>query len=457
MEIKPLIPFHPDFLEAIKLNQSIESELLINALESDSCLSIRVNKSKKINIFNNNKVVPWCGHGFYLEQRPIFTNDPLLHAGCYYVQEASSMFLSHVFNELKLNEKKINVLDLCAAPGGKSTLILDHILPESLLVSNEVIKTRATILRENITKWGLPNVAITNNDPEDFKKIPHFFDVIVIDAPCSGEGMFRKDKATRNEWTPQNVTLCAARQKRILNDCLASLKPGGYIIYSTCTFNEKENIENVQYFQSQFDLKTVEMPLNKSWGIVATAKGCFQFYPHLLQGEGFFCAILQKNITDKITTYQPKVKNKYDFVSKNNIEILKHWLKTENMDFLQINQHIHALPQANSQDIFLVMSKLYCIHAGVLVGELKNSQLIPSHDLAISTLILPSIQKIDLSKSQSLDYLKKNDNMSEFPLEKLEKGWFLNTYEGQNLGFSKKIDSRINNYYPKEWRILKNL
>lgn len=457
MENKPINSFPPDFLDAINAQLGCQSSLLLTALQSDTNTSIRVNKSKKNTHFEHTKQVPWCKEGFYLPQRPIFTNDPLFHAGCYYVQEASSMFLAHIFETLQLHTNKINVLDLCAAPGGKSTLILDNIHEQSLVVSNEVIKTRANILRQNITKWGKANVAITNNDPADFKKIPNFFDVIVVDAPCSGEGMFRKDKNARHEWSLQNVDLCAARQKRILHDVIDALKPGGTIIYTTCTFNEKENIKNVHYFEAELGLETQNIEINLNWGIQQIAKGCFQFFPHLLMGEGFFCAVLQKKNSDEQNKYTPKIKNKYDFVSKPNIEILKNWITPDGLDFMQINQNIHALPLANLQDISLIMNKLYCIHAGILVGELKNNALIPSHDLAISSLLLPQIPKLNLSLVQALDYLKKNDNAQDLPLENVPKGWFLNTFDGINLGFSKKIDSRINNYYPKEWRILKNL
>lgn len=445
-----------DFIKLLQNQIGLESDNLLKALQSDSYTSIRVNNSKKIENFIDREKISWCEEGFYLKTRPNFTIDPLFHAGCFYVQESSSMFLAHIIKEIGMNLKKINVLDLCAAPGGKSTLLLDNITDDSLLVCNEVIKSRAQILRQNIIKWGKSNVLITNNDPVDFQKLSNFFDLIVVDAPCSGEGMFRKDKNARNEWSLENVNLCASRQKRIVHDVFQALKPGGFFIYSTCTFNESENMENVRCFLKELPISLVKININESWGIKQLENGCFQFYPHLTKGEGFFCAVFQKNEVEISNVYAKKVKPKYDFVSNSNVDILKKWVNTENLDFLHINQGIHAIPVSNIPDISLIMSKLYCIHAGTMIGEIINSDCVPSHDLALSNIISKEIQSINVDLNSAIQYLKRNDISNILNEFVLRKSWFLVNFQETNIGFAKNIGNRINNYYPKELRILKD-
>ncbi|GAB3814418.1 hypothetical protein GCM10028895_07510 [Pontibacter rugosus] len=219
-----------------------------------------------------------------------FTLDPLLHAGAYYVQEASSMFLEQALKQSIDLDESLHVLDLCGAPGGKSTHLASLISKDSLLVANEVIRSRASILAENVTKWGSGNVLVTSNDPREFSRLPDFFDVMVIDAPCSGEGMFRKDHAAVGEWSEENVNLCAQRQQRILMDVWDALKPGGLLIYSTCTWNEKENEENIAWLAAQEGVESIKLEVQPEWGIIPTQLNGlegYRFYPHRVQGEGF--------------------------------------------------------------------------------------------------------------------------------------------------------------------------
>ena len=214
-----------------------EYEKLVSALQQEPPVSIRLNRLKvhRLKVENALSVQPpWSSEGIYLDERLTFTFDPLFHAGCYYVQEASSMFVEQVLRQHVT--KPVVMLDLCAAPGGKSTHARS-VLPEgSLLVANEVIRNRSQILAENLTKWGHPDVVVTNNDPADFSALPSFFDVILTDVPCSGEGMFRKDSVAVEEWSPENVEICWQRQRRIIADVWPSLKPGGILIYSTSTY-----------------------------------------------------------------------------------------------------------------------------------------------------------------------------------------------------------------------------
>jgi 16S rRNA C967 or C1407 C5-methylase (RsmB/RsmF family) len=264
--------------------------------------SIRINPAKMpADLFSKHfgaaTAVPWNSDGYYLKERPAFTLDPLLHAGAYYVQEASSMFVAEAMRQCCDLTQPIKVLDLCAAPGGKSTL-LQSILPEgSLLVSNEVIKARVNILAENITKWGAPNVVVTNNDPQHFQRLPGFFDVIVVDAPCSGSGLFRRDPAAIGEWSENNVALCSQRQQRILADVLPALKEGGILIYATCSYSRQEDEDIIEWLADCEQMDSIALELQPQWGITQTgtrnAAG-YRFFPDKVQGEGFFIACFTK-------------------------------------------------------------------------------------------------------------------------------------------------------------------
>lgn len=246
--MKQMTNSHP-FPEAFK--QRVENDPflgtpLLEALNQTAPVSVRLHPLKQKAALTFSEKIAWCEHAFYLKERPSFTLDPLFHAGCYYPQEAGSMVLDTVLKQLDLPSEP-SILDLCAAPGGKSTLIASFLNNNGLLVSNEVIQARARILTENTTKWGYTNTVVTNNDPKDFERLNEFFDVIVVDAPCSGEGMFRKDLKARDEWSEENVQICSSRQKRIVMDVWDSLKPGGFLIYSTCTFNSAENEDTISW------------------------------------------------------------------------------------------------------------------------------------------------------------------------------------------------------------------
>ena len=244
--------------------------------------------------------VPWCTTGFYLSERPSFTLDPLFHAGCYYVQEASSMFIEQLIKTVYPDHAttKYKVLDLCAAPGGKTTH-LSALFPESLIVANEVIKTRAGVLTENAVKWGKENVVVTSNEAADFKALQGYFDMIVTDAPCSGSGLFRKDPDAITEWSLQNVALCSKRQQRIIQDSWKALKENGIFIYSTCSYSVEENEAVLDWMAEAFEVETIPVPGATGWGIVETVSDRknmygYRFYPDKIKGEGFFIACIRK-------------------------------------------------------------------------------------------------------------------------------------------------------------------
>ncbi|MBK9734930.1 MAG: RsmB/NOP family class I SAM-dependent RNA methyltransferase [Saprospiraceae bacterium] len=292
-----------DFIENIKVKLSAtEFPEFLQSLDEPSPTSIRIHPIK-YKLQRPSDAVKWCSLGFYLNERPKFTLDPSFHAGVYYVQEASSMIIWQALKQITSQNDHLKILDLCAAPGGKSSLIASYMNNEGLLVCNEFVKNRAYTLRQNITKEGYSNIIISNNDPKDFSQLLDFFDIILIDAPCSGEGMFRKDHASIGEWSNDNVKNCCARQKRIMSDVLPSLKPGGHIIYSTCTYNDEENIKNMHWATSNLDLVSVPILMEDNWkttkiehsGVVG-----YQLYPHLVRGEGLFISILQKQGWPKI-------------------------------------------------------------------------------------------------------------------------------------------------------------
>ena len=379
-----------DFVRETRLLMGEERfNRFLGAFDEEAPVSIRLNP-RHLTKCQALCEVPWCKEGFYLEGRPQFTFDPLFHAGCYYVQEASSMFITHVLRQLV--KEPVEMLDLCAAPGGKSTAARS-VLPEgSTLVSNEPIPTRAQILLENITKWGWPDCTVTNNYPRDFRKAMAKFDVILCDVPCSGEGMFRKDPETISEWSLQNVEKCWRLQREIVADAWECLNPGGILIYSTCTYNIKENEENVRWIQQTYDAEILPVPTKPEWNITGSLLEGFEgpvyrFIPGFTRGEGLFmCALVKRGVR----SVECGVRN----------------------------------VQKQSQ-------------------HLKVISLPTPHSTLHKT-------KVDLSYPDALRYLRGEALV--LPAD-TPKGLVTITYKGIPLGPAKNIGNRANNLYPKPWRI----
>ena len=366
----------------------------MEAFDEEAPVSIRLNPQTLGDGSSLFEQVPWCKEGYYLEGRPQFTFDPLFHAGCYYVQEAASMFITHVLRQYV--HETVEGLDMCAAPGGKSTAMLS-VLPEgSTLVSNEPIPTRAQILLENITKWGAKNCIVTNNYPRDFKKAKAKFDLILCDVPCSGEGMFRKDPATIGEWSLQNVEKCWRLQREIVADAWECLNPGGILIYSTCTFNIKENEENVRWIIDTYEAEPIDIPTEPSWGITGSLLEDFdapvyRFIPGITRSEGLFVCVLRKSGEWKVESGKRILKNKLSSPLK----------------------------------------------------ELSAAE-------QFSFLFPPSSFHIDLSYAEALKYLRGEALV--LPPD-TPRGLITVTYKGVSLGPVKNIGNRANNLYPKPWRI----
>lgn len=416
--------------------------------------SVRINTAKKTDLFSekNEEQVAWCKHGFYLKERPSFTLDPLFHAGAYYVQEASSMFLWHILEQIFATDTEKKILDVCAAPGGKSTLLANY-FSNGLVVSNEVIKSRAAILVENITKWGTGNCIVSSNDPKHFNVLSNFFDLVVIDAPCSGSGLFRKDTSAINEWSLQNVKLCSQRQQRIIADILPSLKENGYLIYSTCSYSEEENEQVLDFIASNFSVESIAININPLWGIVTTESKIhkaygYRFFPDKLKGEGFFIAafkLIQKKSLNKLKSKQIQKLTISEHTSVKHIvpELKNHFL-------FKHNNEIKCIGNTFINDVEVLSSYLFLRKVGTIIGELKGKDFVPHHELALSNLRLSNIATIELEKEDALKYLSKKEFNVSFT-----KGLALVSFLGLGLGWIKILQNRINNYYPNEWRILK--
>lgn len=419
----------------------------------DKVTSIRLNQQKRTAIsripnFKVEEMIPWAENGFYLSERPSFTFDPLFHAGCYYVQEASSMFLEQALKQTTDLSKPLKVLDLCAAPGGKSTHLQSLISKDSLLVSNEVIRSRANILKENIIKWGCGNVVVTNNDPSHFLKLENYFDIIVVDAPCSGSGLFRRDPDAIKEWSESNVQLCSQRQQRILADVWPALKQNGILIYSTCSYSNAEDEDICEWIQNNFLVDRCFLHCQEEWGVIESGGG-YRFWPDKVKGEGFFLACFKKmNGGVKANT---KIKNKPEDVTKADLGLISEWVTKKDKYFIKHEQTVYAWPNALLKDFYYLVDKLKVIYSGIICGELMKNKLVPSHALAMSDLVLESIGVIELSNDEAIKFLQRK----EIQIVIKGTGWKIVAFQQHPLGWINILPNRINNYYPKELRILK--
>ena len=399
----------------------------LKGLDETAPVSIRLNPFKlaegthKVNPELNPHPIPWCKDGYWLDTRPNFTFDPLLHAGAYYVQEASSMFLSHVLQHLV--KQPVMALDLCAAPGGKTTCARASLLVGSFLFSNEPIGKRAQILAENVQKFGHEGVAVTNNYPRDYKKSKLGFDVIIADVPCSGEGMFRKDPQSIEEWSLQNVENCWQLQRSIIADIWDNLKPGGILIYSTCTFNAHEDEENIAWILNEYDSELLSVPTEEAWNITGSLIDnplkdgrefpVYRFIPGKTRGEGIFMAIIRKCGENKT------------LINKTTIDVDK------------------AITEARK--------RLRILSHGVKDGMQKGKNIIPDHTLALSfSTDKSAYPNVEVDYQTAIAYLRHEAIVlsSDAP-----RGIVLLTYKGYPIGFAKNLGTRANNLYPQEWRI----
>ena len=399
-------------------------EGLMQGLQQDAPVSIRINPRKGV-VPLSCAPVPWCLTGVYLDRRPNFTFDPLLHAGCYYVQEASSMFVDHVLRFILHSDQPpfptaATALDLCASPGGKSTCLRGVLPDDCILYSNEPIRTRAQILNENILKWGHPGVVVTNNYARDYQKSGLLFDLILTDVPCSGEGMFRKDDQAVGEWSLRKVSQCQQLQREIVTDIWPCLKPGGILIYSTCTFNRHENEDNVRWIAHELGADFITIPVDPTWGITGsltedTDLPVYRFLPGFSRGEGLFMAVLRKTGKPQAPTSD-------------------HRDDTDYTDFSHRR-----------------FSSLRTLSNGPLPPMQKGKDLIPDASEALSVNADNQYPRVELSWQQAIQYLRKE--AVTLPSD-MPRGIIMVCFKGHPLGFAKNIGNRANNLYPQEWRIM---
>ncbi len=443
-------PFPPAFEQRMQGSLQKDWQEFISVHEHPSPTSIRIN-AKKSNSLSFEKI-PWTDFGYYLKQRPSFTFDPLFHAGSYYVQEASSMFLEQALKQTVDLAQPLMVLDLCAAPGGKSTHVLSLLNDQSLLVSNETIRSRATVLAENIQKWGNTNVVVTNNDPEDFQKLEGFFDIILVDAPCSGEGLFRKDPNAMREWSEQNIELCTTRQQRILTQVWPSLKQNGILIYCTCTYNKKENEENLNWLAREKKIESLKLNIESDWGIeevFSDGVWGYRFYPHRAKGEGFFISVLRKKAEQKEISIHRK-KN-FDNLSAPIRDRLIPWFKNpEKIAFIKHEELIIALPKNYIFEIEFLAKFLRVIQKGTAIATIKHDKLIPEHAFALATeMNADHFPSLALTIEQAIAYLRKD--VLNLPTD--HRGFALINHRNLPLGWGNLLGNRMNNLYPSGWRI----
>lgn len=437
-----------------------EAEALLASLDEEASVSVRLNQRKTETPPSSlpiGEAVPWAKPvGFYLDGRPAFAADPLWHAGVYYVQEASSMLLRLVAP--LLGEEPLRALDLCAAPGGKSTLLLD-LLPEgSTLVSNELIRSRAQILAENIQKWGGVHSVVTSTEPQRLGRLREQFDFILVDAPCSGEGMFRKEEEARRQWTPGLVESCARQQREILDDIWPALTPGGLMVYSTCTFNRQEDEDMLTYLVEELGAESVALPelpepITPS---PLSSYPCYRMMPHRLRGEGLFMAVVRKPDVEVGSARTKSARSKSKPNPKLPQEVLR-WLCADlrqdvTLQSLPDGTLLTAIPSALYPIVEALQgAKIPILTSGIPLAEVKGRDFLPLPALALSVgLDEEAFPRAELTQEEAIRYLAREavTLSADTP-----RGLVLVTYEGYPLGFAKHLGNRTNNLYPQSWRI----
>ena len=403
--------------------------------------------------------VPWCADGYYLAVRPQFTFDSDFHAGAYYVQEASSQFVGRLMGGEGVAGKRI--LDLCAAPGGKSTQIAALMAGQGLLVCNEPVPNRAQILSRNVERLGVKNAVVLSEYPEALaEQFGEYFDKILVDAPCSGEGMFRKDAQARAEWSEGNVKLCAARQDGILREAWRALKPGGRLIYSTCTFNRDEDegaLERMAAWAGDEIAESEETAVEDAWGIVCGRVGAFRtfrFYPHRTCGEGFFAAVARKSFDAGGRVRAPKARRTvFAAVDRKTAGELARWVRNPGgMRFAAVADTCYAWYAAQADAVRTLSEALPVIYSGVALGQVFKGVLKPDPALAFfDGLNRGALPAAELDDEETLRFLRRQD----IAAGGLAEGMNLVCSRGRALGFAKRIGARVNNLYPNSLRIIK--
>jgi 16S rRNA C967 or C1407 C5-methylase (RsmB/RsmF family) len=444
--------FPPDFEKRMSAALGRRFDAFAKAHQAPAPVSIRLNPFKNPRI--DGEHVPWAETGRYLTERPSFVDDPHFHGGVYYVQEASSMFLEQAVKQCVDTTRPLKALDLCGAPGGKSTHLISLLHADSLIISNEVIRSRAYILQENLQKWGRPNVLITNNDPADFRKLNGYFDLIVVDAPCSGEGLFRKEPDSMSEWSEDNARLCSLRQRRILQAVWPSLKTGGILVYCTCTYNPEENEKNLAWFAEEEELAFIPISADPAWGVESVDHPGVKavcVLPDRVRGEGFFISALRKTQGEEERTLRvPKADREAIRPAKSLAPV---WIRDADRYLtMKTGSLCSFFPKPWGPEPLALSAVLNVIECGTPFLEKAGKKEVPAPAVALSTeLDTRHLDMIDLDRDSALLYLRRENVHPSSP----RKGIHLVRFEETPLGWLNRLDNRSNNHWPKEWRIRK--
>lgn len=440
-----------------------EAEALCAALETEPSTSVRLNPAKMAEQKWGGGRVAWSDYGYLLGERPAFTLDPDFHAGAYYVQEASSQFAGYIVSMAVGGAeacKGLRVLDMCAAPGGKSTHYATLVGERGLVVANEINRSRAAVLADNARKWGLGNMVVTCNDSARVADFEEWFDVVAVDAPCSGEGMFRKSDEACEQWSEANVAMCAERQWEILQNAFRSLKPGGVLLYSTCTFNRTEDEDVVGRACEEFGdelLAVDDIPIGDDWGVVTGREGVFQtfrFFPHRLTGEGMFMAVARKAGLATSRRRMPKARRKVmEAVDKRTAQELSRWVKeSEQMRFFAAGDTLYGCRKEHYDEVEALAGTLAVIYSGVAMGQVFKGKLKPDGALALYAGVNhDAVACCEVDEQEALKFLRKQD----MDAAQFSEGVNMVLYGGRPLGFVKRVGARVNNMYPNSLRILK--
>lgn len=456
------MPANPLFLSKIAVGEPLG--ILSQSLDTEPSTCVRINANKIRCVEELERIapwvgarVPWCPTGYTLTQRPRFTSDPAMHQGLYYVQDSSSMAVTAAVKAAvaALGDERPRCLDLCAAPGGKTTAALAALPDDAVMAANEFDYRRAEILVENVAKWGVPRVVVTRGDTSRYRRLPGYFNIVIVDAPCSGEGMMRKDAKAADQWSMQLVNECAALQREILENAWTALAPGGILIYSTCTFNTIENEANVGYMIDTFDASPLEIGAleeAKAFGVkpgIDCGYPCYRFIPGHVEGEGQFIAMMRKPHSASAARRAQKEAAK-GHKGEKQPAISIDWLDGE-WQYRQIGDEIYGVPAHLANEMRAIADKVDAISPGLHIGTLKGRDIIPSQSLALCTALRrESFPAVEVDYDMAIAYLKRQAPV----LPAAPKGIVLLSYRGHPLGFTKNLGNRANNLYPKEWRIL---
>ncbi len=446
-----------EFIQQIQATLGDQAPAFFEALQTNPPVSILANKGKSPTAFiKSARPVPWCPFGYYLNERPEFIFEPAFHAGAYYVMEASSMMIWQGLDTLFESNKNLRILDLCGAPGGKAMVAANFLGENGFLVINEVNRSRYQVLKENVAKWGMPNIYTSNYDPSKIE-LEGVFDCVIVDAPCSGEGLFRKTPQAIDAWSQSNVTHCSMRQKRILNEAARMVRPGVYLLYSTCTYNDEENIINTKYITDNQNFTCTRLKLKYNTHEIEH-EDCYgyQCFPHLVEGEGFYLAALKKNVDDQPTT---RVKNRKKSgmptkASRKAVEQWKPYLRQPEAFeiFMYDTGTYYAVPKNIREEYLQSLHALPHGSPALLLGQIKGTDIVPHHSLALSNFVNGDLPRIELSLEEAISYLRK-DTITHTAGE--TTGWHLASYEGFSLGWMKQTSRHLKNYFPTNLRVRK--